>query len=104
MFEVKNVSKQYGGEFALSSITMEIGKGMNFIVGASGSGKTTLLKILCGLEQEFDGDAFYCGNSIKALYQVRKVIFTITCLVLYGRSFICLRKRRFWRIFCCLSI
>ena len=44
MFEIKNVSKQYNGEFALKNISLTIGKGMNFIVGASGSGKTTLLK------------------------------------------------------------
>jgi len=46
MFEIKNVSKQYNGEFALKNISLTIGKGMNFIVGASGSGKTTLLNCI----------------------------------------------------------
>lgn len=66
MFEIKNLSKQYGGEFALNDVTMNIGKGMNFIVGASGSGKTTLLKILSGFESCDEGEALYCGRSINS--------------------------------------
>lgn len=65
MFELNNVTKEYNGEFALNQVSMTIGKGMNFIVGASGSGKTTLLKIISGLEQEFGGEVFYCGKPIR---------------------------------------
>ncbi|WP_232242470.1 ATP-binding cassette domain-containing protein [Paenibacillus sp. GSMTC-2017] len=67
MFEIKNVSKQYDGEFALKNVSFAMGKGLNFIVGASGSGKTTLLKIISGMEQHFDGEAHYCGKSIREL-------------------------------------
>ena len=67
MFEIRNVSKQYNGEFALNDISFTMGKGLNFIVGASGSGKTTLLKIISGMEQDFDGDVYYQGKSIKQL-------------------------------------
>ncbi|RKP51459.1 ATP-binding cassette domain-containing protein [Cohnella endophytica] len=67
MFEIKNVSKQYNGEFALNNISFAMGKGLHFIVGASGSGKTTLLKIISGMEQDFDGEAYFCGKSIKEL-------------------------------------
>lgn len=62
MFEIKNLSKQYGTEYALQDVTMNIGKGMNFIIGSSGSGKTTLLKILCGMEKGFDGSVSYMGK------------------------------------------
>ncbi|MEG0259308.1 MAG: ABC transporter ATP-binding protein [Lysinibacillus sp.] len=75
MFEIKNVSKQYNGEFALGSISFTMGKGLNFIVGASGSGKTTLLKIISGMEQSFDGEVFYCGKSIKKLTSSEKSYF-----------------------------
>lgn len=75
MFEIKNVSKQYSGEFALQNISLTIGKGMNFIVGASGSGKTTLLKILSGMEKEFDGEVLYCGKSVKDLSDNEKGYF-----------------------------
>lgn len=75
MFEIKNVSKQYNGEFALNSVSFSMGKGLNFIVGASGSGKTTLLKIISGMEQNFDGEAYYCGKSIKELTSNEKSYF-----------------------------
>lgn len=75
MFEIKKVSKQYNGEFVLQNISLTIGKGMNFIVGASGSGKTTLLKIISGMEQDFDGEVFYCGKSIKSLSDAEKGYF-----------------------------
>lgn len=67
MFEIKNVSKQFGAEYALRDITLQIGSGLNFIIGPSGSGKTTLLKIISGMEQDFEGEALYCGQSIKTL-------------------------------------
>lgn len=67
MFEINKVSKQYGEEFALNNVTMTIGTGLNFIVGASGSGKTTLMKIISGMEQEFDGEVSFCGKNIKTL-------------------------------------
>lgn len=75
MFEIKNVSKQYNGEFALLNTSLTIGKGMNFIVGASGSGKTTLLKIISGMEQDFDGEVYYCDKSIKELTTNEKSYF-----------------------------
>lgn len=72
MFEIKDISKQFGAEYALRNITINIGSGLNFIVGSSGSGKTTLLKILSGMEQDFDGEAHYCGQSIKTLTKEEK--------------------------------
>lgn len=72
MFEIKNLSKQYGTEFALRDITMNIGKGMNFIIGSSGSGKTTLLKILCGMEKGFDGNVSYIGKDIQGFTDKEK--------------------------------
>ncbi|MEM5603615.1 ATP-binding cassette domain-containing protein [Bacillus cereus] len=75
MFEIKNVSKQYKSEFALYNVSMNINKGLNFIVGSSGSGKTTLLKIMSGMEQDFDGEVLYCGKNIKDLSANEKSYF-----------------------------
>lgn len=72
MFELKNVSKQFGGAFALRGVSMDIGRGLHFIIGASGSGKTTLLKIISGMEQDFDGEVLYCGQSVKTLSERAK--------------------------------
>lgn len=65
MFVIKNVTKVYGMEYALQDVTMNIGKGMNFLVGASGSGKTTLLKILSGMDGDFEGEVLYNGKSVR---------------------------------------
>lgn len=62
MFAIKSVTKQYGMEYALQDVTMNIGRGMNFLVGTSGSGKTTLLKILSGMDGDFEGEVFYNGK------------------------------------------
>lgn len=72
MFKIKNVTKQFGGEYALRNVSMNIGKGMNFIIGSSGSGKTTLLKIISGMEDDFEGDVCYSGQNIKALTPFEK--------------------------------
>lgn len=75
MFEINNVSKQFGDDYVLRHITMKLGSGLNFIIGSSGSGKTTLLKIISGMEQDFEGDVLYCGQDIKALTRQEKSYF-----------------------------
>lgn len=65
MFAIKSVTKQYGMEHALQDVTMNIGRGMNFLVGTSDSGKTTLLKILSGMDGDFEGEVFYNGKSVR---------------------------------------
>lgn len=67
MYEIKNVSRMFGQEYALKNISLEIKGGLNFIIGASGSGKSTLLKILSGLDQDFQGEAYYRKQSLKTL-------------------------------------
>lgn len=80
MFEIKNVTKVFGGETALSRVSFEIKGGMNFIIGASGSGKTTLLRILSGMDKNYEGDVFYNGKSVKALSDKEKTRY-------YGSEF-----------------
>ena len=67
MFELKNISKQFHGEYALRDVSLTIGGGLHFLTGPSGSGKTTLLNIMTGMERDFEGQAFYCGKDLKAL-------------------------------------
>ena len=50
MFELKNITKTFGGEVALKNVSLSISGGMNYIIGASGSGKTTLLRILSSMK------------------------------------------------------
>lgn len=72
MFEIKHISKQFHGEYVLREVSLTIGKGLNFLVGASGSGKTTLLRIMTGMEQDFEGQALYCGRDLKELTAQQK--------------------------------
>lgn len=65
MLVINHLTKQYGTEFALQDVTIRLGKGMHFIVGASGSGKTTLLKILSGMEGDFEGEVSYNGKPME---------------------------------------
>lgn len=47
--EVRNLSKNYGGIFALADVSMTFRKGeVTAIVGDNGAGKSTLLKAICG--------------------------------------------------------
>lgn len=80
MFEVRNVSRKFGDEYALKNVSMKIGQGLNFIIGASGSGKTTLLKLLSGMDQAFEGEVFYNNKSVKSLTPSEKSLY-------YGHSF-----------------
>ncbi|MCR8658673.1 ABC transporter ATP-binding protein/permease [Paenibacillus endoradicis] len=75
MFEIKNVSRLFGKEYALKNISVEIKGGLNFIIGASGSGKSTLLKILSGLDQDFTGEAYYNKQNLKTLSAAEKSEF-----------------------------
>ena len=72
MFQIRNLSKKYGNEFALQEVSLDIGSGMNFIVGSSGSGKSTLIKIMCGMEDGYQGTVTYKNKDISTLNDTEK--------------------------------
>ena len=67
MFELKNITKNFGAEVVLSDVSLSIVGGMNYIIGASGSGKTTLLRILSAMDTQYEGETFYQGKNLKTL-------------------------------------
>ncbi len=67
MFELKNITRIFGGEAALRDVSLSIVGGMNYIIGASGSGKTTLLRILAGVDTQYEGEAIYKGRELRTL-------------------------------------
>lgn len=87
MFELKNITKTFGGEVALKNVSLSITGGMNYIIGASGSGKTTLLRILSSMDRQYEGEAIYCGRNLKELSDQDRSQFYATELGFIAQGF-----------------
>jgi tungstate transport system ATP-binding protein len=97
VYELDNVSKQYGRIAALDGLTLEIEDGPLALLGYSGAGKTTVLKLLAGLESPSSGtikfkdveitpkNAASLRRSVTMLFQ-EPVLFNRSVLenVMYG--------------------
>ena len=64
--EVSNLTKIYGTQKAVDSISFNISKGeiVGFL-GPNGAGKSTTMKMLTGYLQQDAGDAKVCGIDVK---------------------------------------
>ena len=63
---VQNVSKDFGAERVLKSVSRDFEKGkIHGIVGNNGSGKTSMLNIICGSIPIDSGDCLIGGESIN---------------------------------------
>lgn len=66
VLEVKNVSKDFSGVYALKNVDLQIFPGeVTAIIGENGAGKTTLMKIVSGVYTQFDGTVFLNGEEIS---------------------------------------
>lgn len=66
IIEIKDLSKSFGDQEVLRSISFGVNKGdVISILGSSGSGKSTLLRCVNRLEHQSSGQIFYHGNEIK---------------------------------------
>jgi glycerol transport system ATP-binding protein len=66
--ELRNVSKQIGGEDHIRdvSLTLEIGS-LNVLLGPTLSGKTSLMRLMAGLDRPTGGDILVDGKSVVGL-------------------------------------
>jgi len=65
MFELRNVSKAFGGLPVLERITLTIPSGQTTVLlGPSGCGKSTLLRVMLGLIYPDAGEASFAGERI----------------------------------------
>ncbi len=65
MLEVKEISKNFGGNKVLKNVTFSVEKGEILgIVGPNGSGKTTLLNVISGIVAPDKGDILLEGKSL----------------------------------------
>lgn len=66
--EVKQLTKSYGNNTVISSISVEMEEGsLTTLLGASGSGKSTLLRCIAGLETIDEGQIFIDGKDVTTL-------------------------------------
>lgn len=64
--QTSNLTKRYKDITAVTSLDLSIEQGELFaLLGVNGAGKTTTIKMLSGLSQPSEGDAFLLGDSIR---------------------------------------
>jgi phosphonate transport system ATP-binding protein len=68
MFEMKNVTRQFGKKTAVDSVTLDIPQGqMVGIIGRSGAGKSTLLRMINRLQEPSSGSIHFNGSEVSRL-------------------------------------
>jgi branched-chain amino acid transport system ATP-binding protein len=68
LLQAKNLTIQFGGLKAVSSVDLGIPKGMIFgLIGPNGAGKTTLFNLLTAIYQPTSGEVLFKGESIVGL-------------------------------------
>lgn len=68
MLYVQAVSKTYGGDTILKSVSLKISEGERVVlIGPSGSGKSTLLRCMAGLEKTDSGRMWYKGHDVDEI-------------------------------------
>jgi ABC-2 type transport system ATP-binding protein len=66
IIQASNLTKSYGDLLAVDHISFEVKKGEIFgFLGPNGAGKTTTIRMLTGLSQPTDGEAFVIGFNIR---------------------------------------
>lgn len=65
LLEIKNVSKLFGGVYALNSVDFSLDKGeIHALIGENGAGKSTLMKIISGVYHQDEGQIFMDGQLV----------------------------------------
>ena len=66
ILEVRNISKDFSGVYALQDVNFEIYPGqVTAIIGENGAGKSTLMKIISGVYPEYEGDVLLDGEKVS---------------------------------------
>ena len=76
ILRVEHVSKTFGKGEALNrvldDVSIEVQKGeFASLMGASGSGKSTLLYLIGGLDTDYEGDIYICGQKMTGMKEAQ---------------------------------
>ncbi len=75
MIEVANLSKRYGRQLALDSVSLTMRPGLSVaLIGPNGSGKTTLIKCILGLVRSDSGTILVNGADVERGFAYRRDI------------------------------
>ena len=68
MFELRNVTRQFGAKIAVDNVTLDIPAGqMVGVIGRSGAGKSTLLRMINRLADPSSGSISFAGRNVTRL-------------------------------------
>jgi spermidine/putrescine transport system ATP-binding protein len=78
ILELRKVSKQFPGHYAVKEVSLEISRGEFFsLLGPSGCGKTTTLRMIAGFEAPTEGEVWLNGSRIDLLPPYRRNVNTV---------------------------
>ena len=83
LLDIVNISKAYGGRFAVDNVCLTIDQGICFgLLGPNGAGKTTLIEIIENIISPSSGKVFYKGAPRRAKFkQEVGIMFQQTALL-----------------------
>ncbi|GAA3787555.1 hypothetical protein GCM10022226_02340 [Sphaerisporangium flaviroseum] len=68
MIEVNHLSKRYGGQVAVDTVSFRCEPGtITGFLGPNGAGKSTTLRMICGLTPPTSGEALVCGVPYRSM-------------------------------------
>ncbi len=68
LLDLRNVSKHFGGLYALSGLSMHVDRGeIVSVIGPNGAGKSTMFNVVTGLYAPDEGDIRFQGQGIVGL-------------------------------------
>jgi len=78
--QVQGLAKRFGGRTAVQGLTFDVRPGEVFgLLGPNGAGKTTTVRMLTGLLQPSEGEAFVWGHSVRTQgEQLRRTVGLLT--------------------------
>ena len=69
MLEIKNLTKRFGGNTAVNSVSTSIVENkINAIIGPNGAGKTTFFNLISGVHQPSEGTITFQGQDITTMH------------------------------------